>query len=91
MYFFAKGAPKLGHIKLWARLWWKLNSARIFLESSGVNFYLHPKPNCPEVTVQKQFSVEKKTIVMLEREKHNTKSQLKREKSKMLFDLVLSR
>lgn len=43
------------------------------------------------MTVQKQFSVEKKTIVMLEREKHNTKSQLKREKSKMLFDLVLSR
>lgn len=39
----------------------------------------------------KAFLVEKKIVVILENGKHNKKTQLKRKKSKMPLDLILSR
>jgi len=38
LYFFAKGASKLGHVKLWARLWWKLIALRFSWKAAVLIF-----------------------------------------------------
>lgn len=91
LYFFAKGASKLGHVKLWDRLRWKLTVLGFSWKAAVLIFISTQNQIAQKWQWQKQFLAEKKIIVMLEREKHNKKSQLKMDKSKIWFDLVLSR
>lgn len=76
---FAKGVSKLGYM---GQALMETYGSRIFLESNNVNFYLHPKPNCSEVTVVKTVFSRKTLPYSKEREREKggkkKRSQLKK-------------
>lgn len=67
---FAKGVSKLGYM---GQALMETYGSRIFLESNSVNFYLHPKPNCSEVTVVKTVFSRKTLPYSKERERGKKK------------------